>query len=233
MMDDVAAKARQVLEKIEAKVEDLRNKINAVLSKVPGVLSWVVDKILDAWNAFCQKMQQFWDWFTDKLAYVGSPGALSDASSRWHQEVGGPVSVLSHDVDAGDLRSDDAWSGSAAEQYRQKVPEQQSAMQVIRDLASLVASGLDTMRNAIIVFWGAVAIALLSFVGGLAGAITATGTILGAPAAPVIAGAAALVCLASLGVGVWSLNSAATSARNSMTQASTTGPTSWPVFSLS
>lgn len=233
-MDEVVSKVEAVLEKLKAKIEDLRTEINSALSKVPGFLDSVVGAVKDGWKAFCDKMQEFWVWFADKLAYVGDPGKLNAVSLSWMRDVGGPASQQSQLVDAGELLVDDNWTGDAAEQYRQKLPEQKSALESIRNEFSTVISGaLDTLRNGIYVFWVSVMGAIIAMIVGIVGAMASTATIVGLPAAPVIASMAAVTALGALGGGIAILNSTATSANNKMTQAATFGLTTWPSFAVS
>jgi len=233
-MDEVISEVMEVLAELEAKIESLRNKINGVLALVPGWLDWVVDKVREGWNAFCDKMAEFWGWFTDKLEWTGDMAALEAAALSWNTDVGGPASAQSLLVDEGDLLVDDAWSGDAAEQYKQKLPEQKSAMGAIRsEFATVISGALDAMRGGISSFWWGVVGAIAALVVAIAGAITATGTIIGLPAAPVLAVGGVVIALVALGAGVAALNSGASSANNTVNRAATYGLSTWPTFALS
>lgn len=232
-MDEVMGEVERLLQQIQDKIDWLRDKINGVLEKVPGWLDWVVGKVQEAWNEFIAKVGELWDWFTDKLAYAGDPGGLDSLATRWTTEIATVTSAQAHEVDSGDLMVDDRWQGDAAEQYRQKVPEQKSTLEAIRgQLVTAVTGALDTLRMGIITFWVGVGTALLALVGGLAGAATATGTIVGLPAAPVIAGIAVAVALAALGSTYWVLTSQAASAELKMRGAQSYGLDQWPSFAL-
>lgn len=232
-MDEVVARVISLLDTVEAKIQELQDKVNSLLDSVPFFLDWVIGKVQDAWNGFIAKLQSFWDWFTDKLSYAGDPGGLAAATQSWHADVGGPASSQSGRVDEGALLVDDNWSGDAASQYKQKFPGQKTAMENIRtEFVNNITLALDTIRSGIYKFWVAVAAALVALLVGVAAALTATGTIIGLPAVPVIAAGAVATCLVALGSGVVLLNSDADSANNRMAQAASFGPDAWPTFAL-
>jgi hypothetical protein len=232
-MDDVIAEVQELLAEVEEKIEELRTKVNGILAQVPGWLDWVVDKVRDGWNEACQKMAEFWDWFTDKLAEAGDMGALERAALSWNTDVGGPASDQSQLVDDGDIFVDDRWTGDAAERYKQKVPEQRRAMDAIRnEFAKVVSGALDAMRGGISAFWWGVVGIVVGLIVAIVGATTATGTIIGLPAVPVMIVTGVVIALASLAAGVAALNSAAASAKNSLNQAASYGLKSWPPFAL-
>ena len=233
-MDEVVSEVEAHLSEIQGRIESLRVKINSVLAKAPGWLDWIVERVQAGWDAVCAKMAEFGAWFTDKLAYRGDQAGLEAAALSWNHDVGGPASEQSQLVDLGDLKVDGVWSGDAAEQYLQKLPEQQSAMAAIRDeYASVISGALDAIRGGINAFWWGVVEALAALAVAIIGALTATGTVIGLPAAPVCVVAGAVVALIALGHGVSELNSGATSANNTLDQAATYGMTSWPTFALS
>ncbi|MFC7308148.1 hypothetical protein ACFQVC_28475 [Streptomyces monticola] len=179
-----------LIEKVQAKlnhirdlVNQIRSKINSLLSKVPAFLEWVVSKVEDLWNKFCRKMDEFWDWFTDKLAYVGDPFVLKETGEKWHSELGAPAHRRAGEVEADDLMVDDIWTGTAASAYKSKIDGQKSALNTIGvRYASAVSSALNTMKTGIWTFWiavvSALVVAALAFIAG----IGAEGTIIGIPA---------------------------------------------------
>lgn len=233
-MDDVIDEVTRLLEQVRDKVDELTRKVNETLAKVPGWASWVVDRVQDAWAVLCEKLSQFWDWFTDKLAYAGDPGGLSDMASRWADDVATPVSAQTHEIEAGDLLVDDRWQGDAADQYRQKVPDQKLTLKAVRsEYVTALTSALNSMSSGITVFWWGVAAAIVSLAAGIAGAITATGTIIGLPAAPVLAGLGVAGALVALGTTWNTLNNEATSASLALDTAKSYGLTSWPSFAVS
>jgi hypothetical protein len=233
-VDDAIDEVTRLLQEISDKVDELTRKVNETLAKVPGWASWVVDRVQDAWNGLCEKLGQFWDWFTDKLAYAGDPFGLSDMARRWADEVSAPTSAQTHEIDDGDLLVDDNWQGDAADQYRQRVPEQKSTLEAIRsEYVAALTSALNSMSSGITVFWWGVAGAIVSLALGIAGAITATGTIIGLPAAPVLAALGVAGALVALGATWNVLRSEATSADLALDSARSYGLTTWPSFAVS
>ena len=233
-MDEAIDEVTRLLQQLQDKVDELTGKVNAVLAKVPGWLDWVVDRVLDGWDRLVEKLGEFWDWFTDKLSYAGDPGGLSDLARRWTDEVGATTSAQTHEVDDGDLLVDDRWQGDAAEQYRQKVPEQKKTLEDVRgQYVTALASALNDMSAGITAFWWGVAAAVVALIAGIAGALTATGTIVGLPAAPVIAVGAVVVALVALGSTYAILRSQASSAELSLRTARSYGLTTWPSFAVS
>lgn len=233
-MDEVVAEITELLERLDRKVAELAAAVSSALRAVPDLLTWVVERVEDGWDEFVRRFREVMLWIGDKLLYAGDPGELTQTRDAWHAEVAAVTSALAERLDAGDLRTDDAWDGAAAEQYRQKVPEQQAAIRAIRDeFTAGITAALDQVRDGIVVFWCGAGAALAALVAGLLGAITATGTVVGLPAAPVLAAAAVLTALASLGGTHAVLASRASSAESTLNGVGSSGLTAWPSFALS
>ncbi len=221
-----------LLQKIQDKIDWIAAKINRVLSYVPGFLSWVVDKVKAGWDLMVQKLAEFWMWFVDKLSYAGNPWMLTGAAEAWVARVGSPVSKINDTLSDASFSVDDEWVGRAANQYKQGLePQRRANTSVLSDFAQNFGSALNAMSGAIWAFWIGVIIAIVTLIGGLAGAAAATGTIVGIPAAPVIICAAVIVCLVSLGGGVGVLYLTAGAARTTLASASA-GISAWPKLAL-
>lgn len=210
--DDLAREVIELIEEIQGKVQSFQDKVNSVLSYVPGFLEWAIGKILDAWDDFCAKMQEFWTLIQEVLSYIGDPGGLRAAADSWTGLVGSPVSNQVSVADAGRLSVDDNWSGDAAEQYRQTLPLQKAAMGDIQDVfATRLSEALGTMAGALTVFYGAMVAAVVAFAGALAVGIAALVGVVTAPGAiiAVVVGVAALIT--GVTVGITNLRSGASS----------------------
>jgi hypothetical protein len=204
-----------LLDQIEARFGELRSAVNDVLSRVPGWASWIGDRIHEAWDYMCKQATKFWNWLSNILNNMGDPGNLSSTGSSWNRSVGGPVSAKVQVAEAGSLEADDTWSGTAAENYRQRIGLHKTALDKIKfRMTDGLSSALDTVKTAIYIFWGAVAVALTILVGGLITAIASEASVFGAPAGPFIAAAAILACLTSMTVGGYKLKSDCRSARD-------------------
>jgi hypothetical protein len=219
-----------MLEKIEAAINKLQDFINKTLNLVPGFLGWIVDKVRDGWNSLVAKIEEFWDWFTDKLSYVGDPIALSNAASSWKVDIGGKVGNLARDIDDSDILVDDRWQGAGADQYRQAIPPQRDAMLSIKtDFANNIATGLESLRTAIVVFWGAVLAAIIGISVAFAVATGEAVTVFGLPLAPPTALGGLAVGLGAIGVAALNLQNVASGAKSSFETAAG-GVQTWPTF---
>ena len=81
-----------------------------------------------------------------------------------------------------------------------------------------LSTALGQLHGGVFAFWAGVAGALISLAIGIAGALASSATILGMPAAPIIAGGAALTASLALIVGCETLKSACTSANTTLRQ---------------
>lgn len=227
----------QLIAEIEDSLGKLQDGLNRILGMIPGWADWVADRIREGWDTLCTYMAHVWEVLTAPLRAMGAPLALWSAVDRWTSDVGGPVSGEVLTADAGSLRSDDAWSGDAADRYRQTLPQQKAALTAIKStFADAAGKGLGSVATAIVVFWGLLATGLAALAGGILGAIASTATVLGAPAGPVIAVAAALAFVALAGGGVANLVSQASTANADMARAlndATAFPgRRWPVAAI-
>lgn len=213
-MDPVVEKAMELIEQLRNKIQELSDKLNSILDKVPFFLDWVADRIQDGWNQLLGKLDEFWAWVDEHLNNPGDPWALSETAQQWNELVGGPVSAQVGTVDAGQLLTDDRWSGTAADAYRQTLTPQKTAMEKVRtSFCDGVFQALDKMQTSIIIFWTAFAAGVAACIAGFVGALASTATIVGAPAGPFIAAAAVGVLLAALGGAALKLSSDVNSAK--------------------
>lgn len=219
-----------MLRTLEGAVERLQRIINATLSVVPELLSWIVDRVVDGWNLLMDKLQEFWDWFTDRLAYVGDPFTLHDRSVTWKVDVGAVSANLRRDIDDHDLLVDDAWKGRGADQYRQSVPDQREAFTSLNaDYAQRIGDALVAMRNAILIFWGAVLVAIIAVCVGFATATGAAVTVFGLPLAPPAALGGILIGLGAIGAALIAFSAASSIAHSNLASAMA-GVQTWPTF---
>ncbi|MGL5862804.1 MAG: hypothetical protein ACRCY9_16265 [Phycicoccus sp.] len=207
-MDAVIETARELVRRLQDKVDELSAALNRVLGWIPPGMGWVADRIHDGWNQLIEKLAEFWAWVDEHLNNPGSPSVLSQTAQDWNTSVGGPVSSQAGIIDAGQLLSDDRWSGTAAEAYKQAITPQKTAMDKVKtSMVDGVFQALDKMQTGIIVFWVAFAVGVAACIGGLIGAIASTASILGAPAGPFIAAAAVVALIAALAGGALKLKS--------------------------
>ncbi|SNY28386.1 hypothetical protein SAMN05421748_10373 [Paractinoplanes atraurantiacus] len=213
---DLLDKIDSVLERIQAKTTELQNAINAKIGWLPGFLQ---DKVVAGWNKFTGFMQRVWTNLNEVLSNMGSPSALGDTAEAWSDLVGGPVSAQVQTAEAGLLGADDKWDGDAADAYRQTLPLQKAALDKVKStLTDGIATALSTVSTGILAFWGGLVAALVALVIGIIGALGSTATIVGLPAAPIIAAGAALTASASMIVGAETLKGLCRSANATLRQ---------------
>ena len=211
-----AAEAERLLQQLSEVVEELRQAVNSVLEIIPSWLGWVADQILKGWNWLCAKLEQLWAYLAELFARRGDPDALNAAADAWARSVGGPVSARAGTAEAGALRVDDMWAGTAADQYRQILPAQKGAMAAVETMTDAVGQALMSIKTGIYKFWGLVAVALAALIVSIIGAIASTATIFGAPAGPVIAAGGVVAFLAAVTGGVLALNGDVSAANNGL-----------------
>ncbi|MBG0560772.1 hypothetical protein [Actinoplanes aureus] len=204
------------ISRIDTKTVELQNSINGKMGFIPPPLQAT---IREGWDDFCAHMRRIWDNLTTILSNMGSLSALSETAAAWSDRVGVPVSGQVQAADAGLLTVDDNWDGDAADAYRQMLPAHKAALEKVKaTLTDGLAAALGQLQGGVFAFWSAVAGALLALAIGIAGALGSSATILGMPAAPIIAGGAALTASLALIVGCETLKSACTSANTTLRQ---------------
>ncbi|GAA0488548.1 hypothetical protein Ade02nite_72450 [Paractinoplanes deccanensis] len=213
---DLLDKITSTLERIEAKTAELQGSINDKLGWLPG---FVRDKVVAGWNRFCDYLGRVWTNLNEILSHMGSPSALGDTADAWSDLVGGPVSAQVQTAEAGLLGADDKWDGAAADAYRQTLPLQKAALDKVKStLTDGISTALSTVATGIIAFWAGLVVALVALATGIVGALASSATILGVPAAPVIAAGAALTASAALIAGAETLKAVCASANSLLRQ---------------
>lgn len=153
------------------------------------------------------------------LSNLGSPDTLTATADQWSNTVGANVSARVGMADLGNLAVDDNWSGSAAEQYRQQMPLQKTALQYVKtQFTDGISGALKDVASAIKAFWTVMVSALVVLIGGIITAIGSTASIFSAPAAPFIAAAAVGVFAAAAWGGTEILKSQCAGATTTLTQ---------------
>lgn len=208
---------RKLVARIQAKTEELERSIS---NKIGWLLGYLADRVREGWNQFTNLMRQMWDALSEIFSNLGSPTVLWDTADAWSNSVGGPVSGQVQSADPGSLAVDsDHWAGSGATRYREILPLQKTALDKVKSTyTDGISSALSDLAKGIIAFWGALITALASLVGGIIGALASSATIFGLPAAPFIAGAAALVACGAFYAGGMILKAVASSANTTLRQ---------------
>lgn len=229
-MSDAAQQVREILTKIEKLVDDLESAINTTLSLVPDIVGYIVDRVREAWDGLMKKLGEFWNWFVDKLSYVGNADILRSTATSWRTEVGAVANNLVRDIDDLAISADDTWKGFGAEQYRQSIPPQRDALKSLHgEFTTNIAKGLEDLASAINVFWRTVAGSLIGVTVAFGVATGEAVTVFGIPLAPPTALGGIAVALGAIALAYTNLSNAAASASSSF-EGAAAGITTWPEF---
>jgi hypothetical protein len=185
---DTAQDIVDLVNKFNGLVEDLREGINNAIDWIPWGLGWIADKIHDAWNSLMDKIHEVFDPLVFILSNLGSPPTVSSTGDGWSSQVGSPVSGRVSLAELGSLAVDDTWTGASAEQYKQQVPLQKTALQNIKtQFTDGISGALKDVSGGIQTFFGIMIGAIAAWIVAMIGAVAATGTIVGIPVGVLIA----------------------------------------------
>ena len=228
-----------LLAEIEQTFRDMQSTVNSVLASVPDWLGWVRDRIVDAWNYFCEKTVEFWAYLEETVGReIGNPTRLSATADRWATEIGGPVSEQVAVAEAGNLEADNAWSGDAAEAYRERLGLHKAALTAVKTtLSTGIRGALDSVQSALEVYFNVIISALVGLIGVLIGALV---SVAGGPTLVVGLAAAAvgiLAAITAIGLGRVYLESDCRSAKTTLegliNDSTAFGGNQWPAGAVS
>lgn len=232
MEEALVDRLASLLEQIRQKVDSIADTINNTLESLPDTMAWIVDQVKASWQRMLEKLDELWEWFTDKLSYVGNPSMLAEAAIGWVSDVGAPVKQVNETLADASLSVDDEWEGRAARQYQQGIqPQRDANASIFADFAQKLSDALTVMAEAITVFWSSVSAGLPVLLVGMVSAAGLAGTIVGLPAAAVVIIGEIVVYLGLLGTQTWQLHSKTGTAKNSLAFASA-GVSAWPKLSI-
>ncbi|MFG2060202.1 hypothetical protein ACGFIK_02125 [Micromonospora sp. NPDC048871] len=198
----------ELLKDVDELLEDIQQAINELSDGIDRVAKWlpipVVATMRWCWRKFRPKANQIFDEVQKFITQPGMPPTLFRLGEYWDQHVGTPASGLEQKVSTYGMKADNRWTGSAASAYADSADAQSRAVATIKPLAERVQEILEELAWGVIGFWIGIAGALVTFVVGLAAAVGLLASLIGAPAAPVDAGAtaAAVIGLIAATVGL-------------------------------
>jgi hypothetical protein len=167
-----------------AKLEDLTDKI---IDRVNSSLKWLgplADECRDLLQRFADLATKFFSEVGKFFTRWGVPWTLYDHGKTWTESVGGTAQDLVSKADAGQLGTDDYWTGTAATAYLGLVPLQSKALAAITAATTDLDDALMKIAGGIIAFWLAIAAILLPYVVEMiAAALAALGVVTAPPAA--------------------------------------------------
>jgi hypothetical protein len=193
------AEVNALVARIDAKTIELQNSINKNIGKLPGFLA---DKVVAGWNKFCEYMRKVWDFWKYVVENMGDPDKLNETAQAWSSNVGGPVSGKAGVSTLDSAQVDNYWDGTSAQKYKDLLPAQNLALKDINNITDGIGKALKDTAAGIWKFWAGLLVALGALVVGIIGAIASSATVFGLPAAPFIAGGAALAADIAVGTGM-------------------------------
>ncbi|MGI5216175.1 hypothetical protein [Plantactinospora sp. CA-290183] len=207
-----------LIDQVDGKTAELRDNVTRLSGQLPEPAR---QQTLTALEDFALELEQLFHALRNMVTHWGSPSALWDAADGWSSRVGGPVSARAGVATSGHLRADDGnWEGTAATAYAQRLELQRAALVAINTpLCESIGSALSALAVGIMTYWASLVYALSALVTGLVGAVAASGTVVGLPAAPVIAVAAVVAAFLAVIAGSVVLSSVASSTNSSLVQA--------------
>lgn len=219
MSNPTAQEISDLVDTFYAKVKELENAINDILDWIPWGFGWVADKLKEGWNWLCNKINAAFDKLAWVLSNLGSPDTLTRTADEWSSTVGSHVSARVGFADLAGLSVDDTWKGSAAEQYKQQMPLQKTALQNVKtQFTDGISTALKDLATGIKTFWTVMISALTVLVVAIITAIAAAAGIITAPTAPFAAAIGVGVFAAAAWGAVEILKSQCSSANTTLTQ---------------
>jgi hypothetical protein len=161
-------------------VVDLINGILDVAEKIPFI-GELIEKINNLLRKMFEKVNEAIQKTAEIFAYVGNPAALRQAGTSWVQSVGTPATVATSTIITSSLPSTGHWEGAAHNAYIARVELQQPASDSIYAKCTMIDDQLNTFADAIVDFWIAFALGVLTMAIGVATAVAEICSVVGAP----------------------------------------------------
>ncbi|MGW0890613.1 hypothetical protein [Saccharopolyspora sp. NPDC002578] len=192
--DDVIHMVSGKLTEVQEMVQKLYDGVNQVLSWVPEAFLRLIEPIKKGMEEFGKIHLKIFEEINEFVQKPGQVDLLREISKQWSDQVSASLKDVAGAINLDKHRSNIEWEGRAAEAYKALVPGQSGAVTSIQGAADKMVTALDSLANAIEMFWVAVWVAVVTFAVGLVGAIAGLAGIVTAPAAVVgIAGVASVV----------------------------------------
>jgi hypothetical protein len=188
LFEELINEFNHVVDEVQAQINELADKLSEKMRYFPDP---VVRVMCEAWDRFRVIANDIFDEVQRYLSEPGIPGTLFRIGGYWEENVGVPVSSLQQAASAYGKDADDRWDGSAADAYKETADAQSRALATIKPLTERIDNALRDMAWGLIAFWVAMATAMAVFAVGMAAALGLVASLVGAPAAPVDAGATA------------------------------------------
>lgn len=162
-------------------VNTIIDGVNSVLQLLPP--GFPVDGIRAGVDEMTRLFNEKVAELDELIAYAGDDGALRAAGSAWADDVGATTSRLAGHATLNGVRSDDHWTGMAADAYRNTLIPQNTALTTIKTIGDEIDATLNDLAGAITTFWVAVLTALGALEVAVLAAAAGAATVIGAPVA--------------------------------------------------
>ncbi|MCA1189405.1 MULTISPECIES: WXG100 family type VII secretion target [unclassified Saccharopolyspora] len=169
--DDVIHMVSGKLTEVQEMMQKLYDGVNQLLSWVPEAFMHLIEPIKKGMEEIVKLHKQMFDQIMQTVERAGSPGLLRAASQQWADLVAEKLGTVAGDLKLDKHRTNIEWEGRAAEAYKALVPGQADAVNGTKSAADKMVTALDTLANAVEMFWISIGIAVVTFLGGLATAI--------------------------------------------------------------
>jgi hypothetical protein len=221
-----------LVHKLEAAPAQIISLTNKIISAVNGALGWIpfigdavkaaTDKLKALVLQVVQKLQQL-------LQGAEVPVTMWNDGQQWLQiqtQTGGVASTIAGQIQA----NGNEWQGLAGGKYNTGVPEQAGAANAMSSLAGSIQSGCSTVANTGFAFYAAVALAIVTIIGGLAVAAALSWTGAGAIAGLCVAIIGGLASIAAAaGLVIFGIDGAARSFQGLAASSSSFPNDAWPL----
>lgn len=205
--DEIYRMTQEKLREAIARLEEFAALLVAVGEAAAALLgAWVLEKV-----------REFEQWKIRTLVQIGkltidlagNPSAIREVGDDWTQQVGAAAIAQAQELGRERLPSYGRWKGNAADVYYIGVGiGQVKALEAVRNATNEINESMKAIAAAVTSFWTSVGIAVSTLIGGIIGALAASGTIVGIPAGIVIGVGACVAFIAVLGEAIFSLGNA-------------------------
>jgi len=188
-----ASEFEDLIDRVERKTQEMLRITDDLFAKLRHWASWLgpfAGTIRDVLAKIPQAIHDFVAWLVDLITNPGVPWTLWNHGNDWSGgPIAGRLSNLVGKATLDETRVDDAWSGPAADAYKNTLPRQKEALTKMVTFAQEVDDALTKMAIAIGTLWLAILSAIIAAVVEYIAEGAAASTGVGAP--PAAAGAAA------------------------------------------
>jgi hypothetical protein len=208
----------EVGDEIYRMTQEKLREANKLLEEFAAVLAAAANAVAAVVGDWIRvKIEEFNQWQARTLVEIGklaidlggNPSAIRKIGDDWTQQVGAVASAQAQELGREQLPSFGRWKGNAADVYYIGVGIGQiKALEAVRGATNEINESMKAIAAAVTSFWTSVGIAVATLIGGIVGALAASGTIVGIPAGIVIAVGACIGFIAFLTDAILSLGNA-------------------------